>query len=135
MSDQRVDAQSPPERPARGTAIPSLALEVLEALARLVAEHLAGRTNSPLPPPATPNRAWLSVEELARLLGRHPDTVRDDLRAGRLPGVKVGRSWRTPVADLEAFLKGVRQTRTQDQARVADARAWLRAERTRQARK
>ncbi len=47
---------------------------------------------------------WLSVEEVASRLGRHVVTVRADLRSGRLPGVRVGRSWRVRAADLDALL-------------------------------
>jgi diguanylate cyclase (GGDEF)-like protein len=35
----------------------------------------------------------LSVEEVAALIDRHPEVVRRQVRAGRLPGEKIGRVW------------------------------------------
>jgi diguanylate cyclase (GGDEF)-like protein len=35
----------------------------------------------------------LSVEEVAAAIGRHPEVVRRQARAGRLPGEKIGRVW------------------------------------------
>lgn len=80
--------------------------------------------DAPLQPGTT-----LAVEEVARRLGRHPDTIREDLRAGRLPGVKIGRSWRVVAADLDAHLKRTTKAKRQDKARVAEAKAWMAAER------
>ena len=46
----------------------------------------------------------LSAEEAAKLLDIHIDTVRDWLRSGKLPGVKMGDSiWRIRRADIEAM--------------------------------
>lgn len=39
---------------------------------------------------------WLTIDEVAELLGRHPSTVRKLASRGELPGVlpKVGGQWR-----------------------------------------
>lgn len=47
---------------------------------------------------------YLSAEEAAELLGVSAETVKRHLRAGRLPGRKVGRLWRVSRAALDAFL-------------------------------
>ncbi|HSO94066.1 MAG TPA: diguanylate cyclase [Candidatus Dormibacteraeota bacterium] len=44
---------------------------------------------SHLPTPA----GLLSVEEVAAAIGRHPEVIRRQARAGRLPGEKIGRVW------------------------------------------
>ena len=46
----------------------------------------------------------LTVEEAAAYLRVTPPTVYRLLRAGKLPGVKVGRQWRVRLVDLEAHL-------------------------------
>lgn len=48
----------------------------------------------------------LTCEEAATYLRVHPRTVGRLLKAGRLPGVKVGRQWRLRKADLDAYLAG-----------------------------
>lgn len=51
------------------------------------------RVTQPVEPlPANPSRL-LSVEEVAALIHRHPEVVRRQVRAGRLPGEKIGRVW------------------------------------------
>jgi len=47
----------------------------------------------------------LTAQEVADYLGLHLVTVRDMLRAGKLPGRKVGREWRTLRSELEAWLR------------------------------
>ncbi len=55
--------------------------------------------------------AWLSLPDvvpipaLADHLKLHPSTVRGHLRAGRLPGRKVGGRWYVTRRDLLAFLE------------------------------
>jgi excisionase family DNA binding protein len=45
---------------------------------------------------------YYSVDEVAKLLGFHPDTVRLWCREGKLPGArKFGRDWRIPRSALE----------------------------------
>jgi len=47
----------------------------------------------------------LTPSEIAEKLNLHPNTVRDYLKAGVLPGVKLGRVWRVEEEDLDKFLK------------------------------
>jgi excisionase family DNA binding protein len=46
----------------------------------------------------------LTPEQAANQLGIAPRTLREWLRSGKLPGVKLGRLWRIREADLEAFI-------------------------------
>lgn len=71
----------------RAWKIPSSSLE----------EFLAGRDN--------PLKA-LSVEEVAEALGVHRNTISAMLHDGSIRAVKVGRTWKVPVAALEEFLSG-----------------------------
>jgi excisionase family DNA binding protein len=48
----------------------------------------------------------LTPEEAARYLRVHSQTVYRRLRAGKLPGAKVGDQWRIRKADLDQHLKG-----------------------------
>jgi len=50
-------------------------------------------------------------EEVAELLGFKDKTVRNWLRTGKLPGLKVGGSWRVREKDLIAFLDSQQQTK------------------------
>jgi excisionase family DNA binding protein len=47
-----------------------------------------------------------SAEEAAQLLGLQVRTVRNYVRDGRLPGVRIGKQYRIARADLEAFTAG-----------------------------
>lgn len=47
---------------------------------------------------------YLSAEEAADLLGLGLETTKRHLRAGRLPGRKVGRLWRVSREALDAFI-------------------------------
>ena len=49
-------------------------------------------TQQPVPPASGP-RGLLSVEDVAAGIGRHPEVVRRQARAGRLPAEKIGRVW------------------------------------------
>lgn len=49
--------------------------------------------------------SYLTPEEAAELLKLHPETVRQMLREGRLPGAKFGDVWRVRRADLDAFFQ------------------------------
>ena len=44
-----------------------------------------------------------SAEEAAQILGLQVRTVRNYVREGRLPGVRIGKQYRIARADLEAF--------------------------------
>ena len=48
----------------------------------------------------------LTPEEAAGYLRVHTQTVYRRLRAGTLPGAKVGDQWRLRKADLDDYLKG-----------------------------
>ena len=43
----------------------------------------------------------LTTKEAAEYLGTSPDTVRRLARQGRLPGIRLGHTWRFRKADLE----------------------------------
>jgi excisionase family DNA binding protein len=47
-----------------------------------------------------------SAEEAAQILGLQVRTVRNYVREGRLPGVRIGKQYRIARADLEAFTAG-----------------------------
>jgi excisionase family DNA binding protein len=47
----------------------------------------------------------LNLVAAASLLAVHPNTVRALVQKGRLPGAKVGRSWRFVEADLVAWIR------------------------------
>ena len=53
----------------------------------------------------TSTSAWLTLSEAAAYSGRGYSTLRADLAQGRLPAaVRVGRTWRTHRADLDALM-------------------------------
>lgn len=47
----------------------------------------------------------LTLRETAAFLNVHPNTVRSQVRRGKLPGAKVGRGWRFLEADLVAAIR------------------------------
>ncbi len=53
---------------------------------------------------------WVGVRELADILGIHRLTASNYLRAGVIPGVKMGSArnarWRIPIEVADAFLAG-----------------------------
>ena len=52
-----------------------------------------------------PEPEFLTVDEVAELLRVSARTVQRLLKEGKLPGVRVGRQWRIPRAELVAYLK------------------------------
>lgn len=46
------------------------------------------------------SESFLTVEEAAKLLKVDSVTVQRELKAGRLPGAKIGRAWRIPHDEL-----------------------------------
>jgi excisionase family DNA binding protein len=48
---------------------------------------------------------FLSTSEAARILRVHPVAIRQMLRGGRLPGVRVGRNWIIPRHSLLEFAR------------------------------
>lgn len=51
-------------------------------------------------------RATLTVEQLSKFLQLSKDTIRKHLREGRLPGRKIGKSWRVDRNAIRAFVGG-----------------------------
>jgi len=51
------------------------------------------------------NNGLLTPEEAAELLKLHIDTVYHLLQKGKLPGAKVGGSWRIRRADIDKFFE------------------------------
>ena len=53
-------------------------------------------------------KEWLTVAQVAELIQVHPETVREWLRVGRLPGTLISRraGWRVRRRDVERFLSG-----------------------------
>jgi len=95
---------------------------------------VAARPPRSLPAPAgrdDSGHAWLTVADLADRLQEHPEVVRRRLRAGDLPGQRLGRQWRVRADALDVVLDARAReqvTVKEDRSRVADARAWLRDE-------
>ncbi len=54
----------------------------------------------------------MTPEDAAEYLRVHPQTVYRKLRAGEMPGAKIGDQWRIRRADLDEYLKGGRQSAT-----------------------
>jgi excisionase family DNA binding protein len=55
--------------------------------------------------PAMQGERMLSVRETAEIRGCCLDTVRRDLREGKMPGVKTGRNWRVPESQLMSYFE------------------------------
>jgi excisionase family DNA binding protein len=71
----------------------------------------------------TPDERLLTPNEVAERLALSPVTVLHMLRAGTLPGQKVGTLWRTPVADLDAYIRaGSEAAAAKREARAVAAR-------------
>lgn len=88
-----------PDRLASALVGELLALsdEDLRPLAERLAPFLAG---------GEPAVAFLSVDEAARRLGVHPNTVYRMIVGGRLRAVRAGRLWRIPEGELARFEPG-----------------------------
>jgi excisionase family DNA binding protein len=48
---------------------------------------------------------YLTPEEVAEILKVSEKVVKDWLRAGTIPGTKIGKLWRVPKAELETWLE------------------------------
>jgi excisionase family DNA binding protein len=53
----------------------------------------------------------VKIPTAARMMDMSPSTVAAWLRDGRLPGRKVGRSWRVRVSDLRALVDAEAEAR------------------------
>lgn len=51
------------------------------------------------------DKEYLSVPEVAEMLGLHPESVRKLVRQGSLPAFKAGRSWRFRRTQLQSWLQ------------------------------
>ena len=47
----------------------------------------------------------LTLQEAAKALALHPDTVKKMAQTGRIPAVKLGKYWRFRLSELDAWLK------------------------------
>lgn len=65
----------------------------------------------------------LNPIQVGAVLGLHPETVKEHLRAGRLPGRKVGRQWRVPRAALDTFLAAQEAPAPPERPRRSDVSA------------
>ena len=49
-------------------------------------------------------KEYLTAEQVAKKLQMHPTIIRRMLAEGKLPGIKLGKSWRVVAADLRDFM-------------------------------
>ena len=68
---------------------------------------LRGRKPIAVTLPVTPS-PLLSVEEVAEYLRLSPRWVYEEVRTGRLRAVRIARSWRIKVSDLDEFVESFR---------------------------
>jgi excisionase family DNA binding protein len=66
-----------------------------EALMRLLDEEDKGSSLEPV---------MVRPDDVAKILGVHSSTIRRWLRAGRIRGVKISRTWLIPRAEVERIL-------------------------------
>lgn len=87
---------------------PSSVAVIAEAVLAIVDEDLhdlaVAHVDAELARRDSPRAAWMSVGELADLLGVHQRTIYRALSSGRLVGVRVGAAWRVRREDLETWL-------------------------------
>lgn len=62
--------------------------------------------------------AFLSIPQVAEILGLHPESVRKLVRQGRIPAFKVGRSWRFHREELDAWRQNTAPRSAPRQLRV-----------------
>ena len=56
-----------------------------------------------------PDNETLTPEEAAEMLRVNPQTVYRALRAGKMPGAKIGAQWRILKSDLDEYLRTGKQ--------------------------
>ena len=49
---------------------------------------------------------FYTVNEVAEMLSVHPETIRRNLKSGKLKGNKVGKDWRVEESAIRQFLTG-----------------------------
>lgn len=60
------------------------------------------------------DEALLTVEDAAKRVKVHPETIRGWIRAGELPAVDIGGKYRIYPRDLDNFLKSRKTTRDKE---------------------
>lgn len=70
----------------------------------------ASDRNSSSPAPAP---EYLTTEQLVERLHYNPKTIQRYAKAGKLPGVRIGRKWQFSVADIERKLRESQQAEVQ----------------------
>jgi excisionase family DNA binding protein len=70
-----------------------------------VTEDPGGAKNHPVTPHSDPLEL-MTIDEIARLVKRHPRTLHRDIAAGRLRTVHLGRSLRVPRVEVERYVYG-----------------------------
>lgn len=48
-----------------------------------------------------------TVEQVAKILQMHPETIRRNLKAGTIKGFKINQQWRISEDEIERMKKGV----------------------------
>ncbi len=59
------------------------------------------------------NLKLFTPEEVAELLGFKTRTIKEWLRSGKLPGIKVGVTWRVRQKDLAEFLEKQKEAKNE----------------------
>jgi excisionase family DNA binding protein len=47
----------------------------------------------------------IDADEVSKLLGLHPKTVQQMARAGRVPGIRIGKFWRFRRSEIDRWLR------------------------------
>lgn len=55
----------------------------------------------------SPSQLYLSPVQLAERVSFHPESIRNMIRQGRLPAVRIGNRLRVPLAEAEKFEQSV----------------------------
>jgi excisionase family DNA binding protein len=70
---------------------------------RLMQDSITLLANAKAPPRGRANERFVPLSEAARRTGRHPDLLRRWSAAGRIPAVRIGRTWCLAESDLDAL--------------------------------
>lgn len=54
----------------------------------------------------TEEQKYLTVEEVAEILRASPQTVRNMIKRGEIPAIRIGRPWLIKKSDLDRILEG-----------------------------